>query len=102
MAKRSVIYVFTRDENHPGRVPDQNQRQKQSMTAAVGMLVNWAAVAGRSWQPVHEREDLLIAQLGYQEGDEQAVGDDLNERCDRLGFSRQTLTDAQAEKYRSP
>lgn len=76
-------------------------RTNSASTDADGVVRNWAASAGRSYQTLHDQDDLLVAKLRYQEDDERAAADDLNRRCAEQGLKRETINESHVDKLRS-
>lgn len=97
MAEKSVIYIFTRDDKSISGF----MRTNSASTDADGVVRNWAASSGRSYQTLHDQDDLLIAKLSYLEADERAAADDLNRRCTELGLKRETINETHVDKLRS-
>lgn len=97
MAEKSVIYIFTRDDKSISGF----MRTNSASTDADGVVRNWAASAGRSYQTLHDQDDLLVAKLRYQEDDERAAADDLNRRCAEQGLKRETINESHVDKLRS-
>ena len=97
MAEKSVIYIFTRDDQSVSGFMSPNR----ASTDAVGVVINWSASAGRSYQTLQDQDDLLIAKLSYQEDDERAAADDLNRRCADKGIKRETINESHVDKLRS-
>ena len=94
MTEKSVIYIFTRDDQSVSGFMSPNR----ASTDAVGVVINWSASAGRSYQTLQDQDDLLIAKLSYQEGDERAAADDLNRRCAERGLKRETINESHVDK----
>ena len=97
MAEKSVIYIFTRDDKSASGFMSPNR----ASTDAAGVVSNWSASAGRSYQTLQDQDDLLIAKLSYQEDDERAAADDLNRRCADKGIKRETINESHVDKLRS-
>ena len=97
MTEKSVIYIFARDEKSISGF----MRTNSASTDADGVVRNWAASAGRSYQTLHDQDELLIAKLSYQEADERVAADDLNRRCAEQGLKRETINESQVDKLRA-
>ena len=97
MTEKSVIYIFTRDDQSVSGFMSPNR----ASTDAVGVVINWSASAGRSYQILQDQDDLVIAKLSYQEDDERAAADDLNRRCADKGIKRETINESHVDKLRS-
>jgi len=97
MTEKSVIYIFSRDDQSiPGFMsPDR------ASTDAIGVVTNWSAWVGRSHQILQDQDDLLIAKLSYQEADERLAADDLNRRCAEQGLKRETINESHVDKLRA-
>lgn len=96
MTKKSVIYIFSRDEKSVSGFMSSNR----ASTDAAGVVLNWAAVEGRSYQTMLDQDDFLIAQLTYDEERAKEAADDLNQRCGDRGLKRETITEMQVDKLR--
>ena len=97
MTEKSVIYIFTRDDQSVSGFMSPNR----ASTDAVGVVVNWTASAGRSYQILQDQDDLVIAKLSYQKADERAAADDLNRRCTEQGLKRETINESHVDKLRA-
>lgn len=97
MARQSAIYLFTRDERSPAGFLSQNS----AATDAAGVVLNWAAKPGRSYQTLHDRDDVFIALLTWDDAELQAAADDLNERCSNRGLKREGITELEVDKLRA-
>lgn len=97
MAEKSVIYIFARDVESASGFMSPNR----ASTDAAGVVINWSASVGRSYQILQDQDDLLIAKLSYQEDDERAAADDLNRRCAAKGIKRETINESHVDKLRA-
>lgn len=97
MAEKSVIYIFTRDDQSASGFMSPNR----ASTDAAGVVINWSASAGRSYQILQDQDDLLIATLSYQEADERAAAEDLQRMCTKRGLKRETINESHVDKLRA-
>lgn len=97
MAKKSVIYHFTRDE----RSITGFMSTADAASAADAVVRNWAEVAGRSFQTMVDDEDTYIAHLTYDDEQDPEPGADLDQRCRDKGLIRQTIPEMQSDKPRA-
>lgn len=56
MAKRSAIYLFKRDVRSPLGFMSRNE----AATDAAGVVFNWAAAEGRSFQPLLDQHEIIL------------------------------------------
>ena len=98
MAKKSGIYLFTRDE----RSVDGFMSSNEAATDAAGVVLNWEAAApGRSFQTMLDQDEFYIARLSYDDEREQEAADDLDDRCSKKGLKREGITEMQVDKFKA-
>lgn len=98
MAKKSGIYLFTRDERSAVGFMSPNE----AATDAAGVVLNWeAASSDRSCQPMLDQHEFYIARLTYDDAREQEAADDLDDRLTKKGLKREGITEMQVDKLRS-
>ncbi|MDZ7863404.1 hypothetical protein [Acidovorax sp.] len=95
MAKQSAIYSFTRDERVPG------VWQNRASTDAVGVVLNWAASPGRTYQTMLDQDDCFVAFLSWDDAGTQEAADDLDARLSKKGLKREGITELQVDKLRA-
>lgn len=97
MAKKSAIYLFTRDERSPAGFMSPNE----AATDAEGVVLNWAAIDGRSFQTLLDQHEIYVAYLTYDGDREREAADDLDQRCADKGLSKVGITEKQVDELRA-
>jgi len=97
MAKRSAIYLFKRDVRSPLGFMSRNE----AATDAAGVVFNWAAAEGRSFQPLLDQHEIYVAHLTYDGDREREAADDLDQRCADKGLTKVGITQKQLNQLRA-
>ena len=97
MAKKSAIYLFERDARSPQGFMSPNE----AATDAEGVVFNWSAVEGRSFQTLLDQHEIYVAYLAFDGDRQQEAADDLDRRCVEKGLRRVPITAKHLEELRA-
>ena len=73
----------------------------EAATDAEGVVFNWAAVEGRSFQTLLDQHEIYVAYLTYDPDRQQEAADDLDRRCAEKGLIRVGITEERVKELRS-